>query len=141
MFFLLFAIPMGIAVMMKIGNVAVDFYDMFWYLSILIAMMSIGWFLLFSRFSPQYQATSVTHRAIVTISNCCFGIYLSHILVMRGFLWHWSWLKELTGVTQIIATTTLTFIISLLLTWIISFLPGAAYIVGFSNRTKTKTNE
>ena len=128
--FLLFAIPFGTAIMMKIRNVAVDFYDLFWYLSVLVVMMSIGWFLLFQRYCSQFKNSSL-HRAIVIVSNCCFGIYLSHILVMRGLLWHWLFLQELEGPTQIVVTTALTFIGSFLLTRIISHLPGAAYMVGY----------
>ena len=127
---LLFAIPLATAVMMKIENVAVDFYDFFWYLSVLIAMMSIGWFLLFQRYHSQFDNSGI-HRAIVIVSNCCFGIYLSHILVMRGLLWHLQLMQELEGAIQIVVTTTLSFIGSFLLTWLISYLPGAAYIIGY----------
>lgn len=132
---LLFVIPVGLAGIMKVGNIAVDFYDMFWYLSILIAMMSVGWFLLVSKFTPQFNPASKIHKGIVNVSNCCFGIYLSHILVMRSLLWHWSWLREMDGIFQIAITTILTFITSLLLTWVISNLPGACYIVGINKKT------
>ena len=94
---LLFVIPLGLAAIMKVGNISVNFYDLFWYLSILIAMMSVGWFLLVSKFTPQFNPASKIHKSIVIVSNCCFGIYLSHILVMRGLLWHLSWLCEMGG--------------------------------------------
>ena len=130
----LFAIPLGLAVVMKVMNVSVDFYDLFWYLSLLIAMMSCGWFIAIRQYSPQYDATSQLHRFIVSVSNCCFGIYLSHIFVMRGLLWHWDVLREMSGMTQIFTTTLLTFLGSLLLTWLISYLPGSAYIIGFKHK-------
>ncbi len=133
---LLFAIPLGFASVVKLKNISVDFYDLFWYLSIFTAMMSIGCFLIIRQYVPLYNATSKTHRLIVTISNCCFGIYLSHIFIMRGLLWHWEFLRSLSGVTQILTTTLLTFTGSLLLTWLISYLPGSSYIIGFTNRKK-----
>ncbi len=130
----LFIIPLGVAVVMKVGHAKVDFYDMFWYLSILVAMMGVGWFLLFSQYTSQYNANSRWHRAIMTISNSCFGIYLSHILVMRSLLWHWSFLRELEGGQQIIATTILTFAISLLLTLLISRMPGGTFVTGWKRK-------
>ena len=131
---LLFALPLGLAIIMKVRNISIDFYDLFWYLSILVAMMSVSWFLLIRQYCPKYKANFPLHRFIVFVSNCCFGIYLSHILVMRGVLWRWDVLKEMSGIFQILITTFLTFSGSLLLTWLISYLPGADYVIGFKKR-------
>ncbi len=130
----LFVIPLGTASLFKIYAISVDFFDLFWYMSIFVAMMCVGWFLLIRHFAPQYKVSSRIHKAIVMISNCCFGIYLSHILIMRGILWHWDWLCNIEGITQIIVTTILTLLGGFLLTWIISYLPGAAYLIGFKQK-------
>ena len=49
---------------------------------------------------------------------------------MRSIIWKWTWLYNL-GAIQILAVTLLTFIASLGVTWLISYLPGAEYIIGF----------
>lgn len=134
---LLIMLPIALAIWCKLHDVQIVFHDLFWYLSILTAMASLAWFLIIHRLIPDFDASSRLHCMVVFISNCCFGIYLSHILVMRGLLWHWEALRQLEGGIQIAATTLLTFTGSLLLTWLVSWLPGAVYIVGFrKNRNK-----
>ena len=92
---LLLMLPWTLAVYCKMANKQVDFYDLFWYLSILTAMGSVAWFTILRRAVPEYNAASGMHRMVVLISNCCFGVYLSHILVMRRLLWHWEELRQL----------------------------------------------
>ena len=92
---LLLMLPWTLAVYCKMANNQVDFYDLFWYLSILTAMGSVAWFTILRRAVPEYNAASGMHRMVVLISNCCFGVYLSHILVMRRLLWHWEELRQL----------------------------------------------
>ena len=133
-FMLLLFVPWAVAAYMKIMGGFANFYDLFWYLSILTAMTSMAWFLIIRRLIPDFDASSALHRTVVLISNYCFGVYLSHILVMRGLLWHWEALRQLEGIIQIAATTLLTLTGSLLLTWFVSWLPGAGYIVGFRRR-------
>lgn len=133
---LLILLPVALGAYCKIYNVQVDFYDVFWYLSILTALAAIGWFLAVHRVVPEYDDNNCLHRALVLISNCSFGIYLSHVFIMRGLLWHWDVLRQMEGVTQIAVTTILTFVGALLLTWLISYLPGAQYIVGFKSRKR-----
>ena len=133
---LLLMLPWTLAVYCKMANNQVDFYDLFWYLSILTAMGSVAWFTILRRAVPEYNAASGMHRMVVLISNCCFGVYLSHILVMRRLLWHWEELRQLGGVIQIAATTLLTLTGSLLLTWLVSWLPGAGYVIGFRQKRK-----
>ena len=125
--------PLSVAVVMKTQQVTMQFYDSFWYLSILVAMMSVAWFLLIKRMDIKYTDTSKLHCMIVLISNCCFGIYLVHIFVMRSLIWNWTWLYDL-GVIQILVVTLLTFVGSFVVTWLVSYLPGAEYIVGFRRK-------
>ena len=130
---LLLVIPISIATTLKILNIQVSFYDSFWYLSILVAMMSVAWFLFIRRLDVDYNETSRLHCLIELVSNCSFGIYLVHIFIMRSVIWHWTWLYSL-GIMQIVVVTILTFISSFTLIWLISYLPGAEYIVGFRQK-------
>jgi surface polysaccharide O-acyltransferase-like enzyme len=96
--------------------------------------MSIAWFMLFKELTSSYKDNSRYHRILVRVSNSCFGIYLIHIFVMRSLLWRWSLLQETNGIVQILLTTVLTFMVSLFVTWIISYMPFAQYIIGYKNK-------
>ena len=131
--FILLLIPLSIASMLKIQQIPVRFYDSFWYLSLGVAMMSAAWFALVKRVNIVYNSALRLHRGLALVSNCCFGIYLVHIFIMRSIIWNWSWLYDL-GTIQILMVTLLTFVGSFVVTWLISYLPGAEYIIGFKQR-------
>lgn len=65
----------------KILHFEVNMYDMFWYLSIFVVVMAIGWFCLINNKVQAYNG-----RNIPLVSNLSFGIYLTHIFVMRYIL-------------------------------------------------------
>ena len=74
-------------------------------------------------------------KLMAEISNCCFGIYLMHIFIMRYLLWHVdSIVFEYGGIGQILLTWLLTFVISLVLTYLMSYLPFAEFIVGYKHK-------
>ena len=131
---LLILFPLCLAVVLKLSYVRIDFYDLFWYLSAYVVSMAVGWFILVRKLDRPYNDESKLHRSIVMVSNCCFGIYLIHIFVMRSILWDWSVLQNMGGANQIILVTILTFIGSFLITWLISYMPFAEYIIGFRQK-------
>ena len=130
---LLVMFPLSIAISMKLLTIPTNFYDMFWLLSLSVAMMALAWFMFIKGIIKSYNSASRIHRYIVIVSNCCFGIYLVHIFIMRSIIWKWTWLYEL-GIMQILLVTLMTFIGGLFVTWIISYLPGAEYIIGFRQK-------
>ena len=130
---ILLLIPLSIATILKTLQIPVRFYDSFWYLSFLVAMMSVAWFTMVKRVNIVYDNTSSWHRGVALVSNCCFGIYLIHIFIMRSIIWEWTWLYD-WGIIQIFVVTILTFGGSLGMTWLISYLPGAEYIIGFRQK-------
>ena len=130
---ILLLIPFAIATILKIQQIPVRFYDSFWYLSFLVAMMSVAWFTMVKRVNIVYDNASRLHRGIALVSNCCFGIYLIHIFIMRSVIWEWTWLYDM-GVMQILLVTLLTFFGSLVVTWLVSYLPGAEFIIGFRQK-------
>jgi len=130
---ILLLIPLSIASILKVQNIQVRFYDSFWYLSFGVAMMSVAWFTMVKRVNIVYDSASRLHRSVVLVSNCCFGIYLIHIFIMRSIIWEWTWLYDL-GIMQILLVTLLTFFGSLGMIWLISYLPGAGYIIGFRQK-------
>lgn len=107
--------------------------SLFWYLSVFVALMSIAWF-------EGARRLKIPKRIkcgwiITELSNCSFGIYLMHIFIMRKFLWNIDFIIHGFGWPgQIVMTWALTFILSYLLTKIISFIPYSEYIVGFKHK-------
>ena len=71
---------------------------------------------------------------LVNLSNCSFGIYLVHRFVMMNGLFHVDFISRYGGMAQILMTIPLTFIISWAIVWIISHLPFAEYIIGYTSR-------
>ena len=130
--FLIF-LPLSVGAYCKFYDVKVSFYDVFWYLSVLTVGAAIGWFSIIQRQIPLRQKPRLS-CCVSLISNCCFGVYLSHIFLMRTILWRWEMLQNTGGVIQIVITTVLTFVGCLIITWLISKLPFGGYIVGYNSK-------
>lgn len=126
--FLLFSIVAPIAVL--VFHVQVDFYSLFWYLSVSIAMCCVMWWLMIRKFHVVDRIRERTKRAIVKLSNLCFGIYLVHILVMRNMLWQMEWMQNMNGVFQILVCALLTFVLSAVISWCISKIKYVKAVIG-----------
>ena len=127
---LLMLIPITIAIVVKTNKIYVDFYNSFWYLSITTAMMTAGWFLLFQRIITRNTAKT----RVATLSDCCFGIYLIHIIIMRRILWKWEMVTQLGGLVSTLIISILTLTISFCVVFAISHLPFSKYIIGYKRK-------
>lgn len=114
----------------RLEKIAVDFYSMFWYLSIFIAAMCVAVWkaisMCISRFGRHISPF------ITAISNLTFGVYLCHILIMRGWLWHTAWIQSIPHYalqTFVVAGVTLS--LSLALCALLARMPGAQWIIGY----------
>ena len=107
------------------SNHSLDFYQYFWYLSIFVVSMACGWFCLLSKMNvPGFRLLTVT-------SSLSFGIYLSHILIMRSFIWKLCGYLNYGWFYQIMFTVILTFALSFVLAFLLSMLPFGKYVVGY----------
>lgn len=107
------------------SGIKYDFYEVLWYLSLPVALMSMSWFI-----AIQRTRLATAPRWLTNIAKLCFGIYLVHIFVMRDVLWRLSFIQTLPGIIQTFTIACLTFAISWLVVYGISKLPGSKYIVG-----------
>ena len=126
-------IPVAIAivtpVLCKLIHIQVDFYSLFWYLSIFVAILTV----------TMYQIINITRiegrklsNIIVLGSNLSFGIYLVHIAVMRFWLWKQDWIINISNYyLQFAVVVVLTFAISFIITYLIGWLPFGDHIIGF----------
>lgn len=109
----------------------VDFYSLFWYLSLPVALQCVAWFVSFRKLEPQLSQLSTTQSSRISkLSAMTFGIYLSHILVLRIGLWNVPLLSEVTGIPYMILNTLIALPVATLLTWILGKVPGGKWIIG-----------
>lgn len=111
-------------------KIKVDFYSLFWYLSITVALCCVMWWKVLKKIAVKITNTRLI-SLIVEVSKLSFGIYLTHILVLRNFLWEMSWIKNLNDVLQIIVCTLLTFIISVAISYAMSKIKYVKALIGF----------
>lgn len=128
---LLFAfivISVILPVALFVQNVKVDFYSVFWYLSITVALWCIVWWIIVKRLLKNVPKLP---NWVVELSKLSFGIYLVHILVMRNVLWKTEWMQNMHGFVQIVVCAILTFTISALISWGISKIKYVRAIIGY----------
>lgn len=109
-------------------NVEVDFYSVFWYLSITVALLCVVWWIVVKRWMKNMPQLP---NFVVELSKLSFGIYLIHILVMRNILWETTWMQNMNGIVQVVVCTILTFAISALISWGISKIKYVKAIIGY----------
>lgn len=102
-----------------------DFYRYFWYLSIFVISMACGWFSLLSKINVRGG------RLLTLASSLSFGIYLSHMLIMRSFVWELCGNLKLVWYLQISLTVIMTVVLSFVLSYFLSMLSYGKYIVGY----------
>lgn len=121
----------------KVLHLDVDFYSVFWYLSIFVAILTVALFRLFTFKSIMLVKGTIVERIITTTSGLSFGIYLVHIAIMRNWLWKQEWIMNIPNYyMQYIAIVVLTFTISFIVAYLISLLPFGDYIIGFKQKRK-----
>lgn len=101
-----------------------DFYSVLWYLSLPVAMMSFGLFVLIMRL-PNKQLSGVR-----CVSKLSFGIFFIHIFVMRSIIWNLDVVNSMNWTLQIPVIVLTSFLLSLLASWTISRLPFSKFIIG-----------
>lgn len=118
----------AIPIPLKLLSIPVDFYNMFWYLSLPVAVMTAGWFILF-RSLPSPSVHSRLNNILSYISSLTFGIYLSHIL-FRKIIFSSGILSNLPLIPAIIISFFILLVGSFLLCAGIKKLPFGKYIIG-----------
>lgn len=131
---LLWIVPFFVATYCKLQHIAVDFYSIFWYLSIFTVMMCVAWFRWIQGSRRIVLMEGSLQRLIVNFSNASFGVYLIHIFIMRYILWRMDAIRQLDGITQIVVTWVITELLSYAIVRLIAQLPFADYIIGYKKR-------
>ena len=115
----------------KLFSIEVKFYKVFWYLSIFVAILCVCYFKTGMTVGSRMKPSAV----LTKLSNLSFGIYLSHLFIIRTLLWNWDFIRNIDSYyLQTLVIIILTFAGSALLSYLISLLPGAQYIIGYKNK-------
>lgn len=119
----------------KLLHFEVDFYSLFWYLSIFVAILTVAIYVTISKYGQKLVGGGRFRSFIVLSSNLSFGIYLIHIAIMRSFLWKQEWIININNyILQWAVIVLLTFILSWMAAYMISLLPFGDWIVGFKRK-------
>lgn len=122
-----------VPVICKLQHIEVDFFDLFWYLSIFVVIQCVCWWKVICSIK-QSAFGEKTSRFITELSKMTFGIYLVHIFIMRYILWHCDFILNIENYYLQIATIiVLTFVLSALCTYLIGLLPKSQYIIGYKS--------
>ena len=122
-------------VIVKLTYCQVDFYEVFWYLSVFVAMQCLFWWKMTKAFVAKFSFGIRTRNVFSILSNLSFGVYLSHILIMRGVLWNVELIKNIPSqMIQTVVVAILTLLIAFGLSYVISMTVMGNVIVGFSNK-------
>lgn len=114
------------------AGIALDFYSLFWYLSIFVAALCICLWITICNIFKSISLCDSIERRISLVSNLSFGVYLIHILVMRYWLWHQFWIINIKNyILQTIVITAITAVVSLILCLIVAKAPKGDYLIGF----------
>ena len=114
----------------KVKDVSVDFYSLFWYLSIFVAIQCVFIWKLVCIVIPA-QGWTKANQVISRISSLTFGVYLFHFFIIRYLLWNWNPIASISSyVLQTAAITLSALGLSFILSVLISYLPFANYLIG-----------
>lgn len=136
--FPLLTVAMAAPVVCKTAGWKVDFYDLFWYLSVFVAIQCVSWYRM-AECIEHWQIWLRMRKTLTQLSSLSFGIYLIHIFIMRYLLWQWEFIRVIDSyIVQTTIVSLLTFAGSVLASYLISFLPGAQYIIGHTHYESTR---
>lgn len=114
-----------------------DLYSIFGFLSIFCAVLTIFLYKLCMLRTIRFKnGRGSLKNVLILTSNLSFGIYLVHIAVMRFFLWRIDFIVNINNyLLQWATVVVLTFGISWIVTYFISFLPFGDYIIGYKQKS------
>jgi surface polysaccharide O-acyltransferase-like enzyme len=128
---ILLVVPIGIYGICKYLGVPLSFSA---YLSLFTAPMSISWFLGIKMLMCKYSLVDNMAHIVERVSSLSFGIYLMHIFLLKEISWKICDYLQLVGISQILLTIFVTFVLSFLFSWVISKLPYSNYLIGFKHK-------
>lgn len=127
-----YAVLLCIMVAVKIWYPQIVLYNNLWYLSIFGAGGVLFYWVILKYISDRFTHVNWV-KPIALISNLTFGIYFIHIILVTNITPEIN-LPSFNYLLVYVARVAFTFICALLISWILSFLPFANYLIGFRQK-------
>lgn len=131
---LLYFISLCLMAFVKVVFPQLELYNGSWYLSIFGAISVVFYWTLLKLITERVH--NIFNKFIVLISNLVFGVYFIHIGLIT-YITPEIHIGELSYLPNYIIKVCVTFSCALFISWLISFLPFADFIIGY----KQKRNE
>lgn len=109
----------------------VALYHGLWYFSIICAINVVFWWKVLERISCHIHLSDKGKNTLVTISNLIFGVYFIHHGILEYVIPQIDGIQSLPYLLGYSVRIIIAFFGSLLLSWAISYLPFANYIIGY----------
>lgn len=118
---------------LKYYDIQFDFYTLFWNQSIfIVALCVVIWQNVKFIISKLNVESNFAVNMIVKLSNLSFGIYLSHILIMREWLWNQNLIQSIQNYPlQSLLVALITIVLSVIVNYFISRMPYSKWLIGY----------
>lgn len=136
MILLMLLLPFAVCLSAKYVGLELDFYSVFWYLSIFCVMMCVAWWQVVIQAVQPARIGMRVKKWLEDFSNCSFGIYLIHIFVMRRGIWQFAPLSITPPIVQFLTTFVATVLISWAIAYLISRSRVGEYLIGYRRKKK-----
>lgn len=131
----LVAVALAAPVVTALMHWQVDFYSVFWLLSVFVAVMGCAWFMGLRKVCASVDVQGRLARMLAGVSNLSFGIYLAHMFIIRQLLWNWPLIQNIGNLElRTLTIVALAFVSATALSWLISITPLGNYLIGYRRK-------
>ena len=132
---LLMCVSVFAPIVVKIMHLEVDFYSLFWYLSVFVVAQCVFWWKVMKSVQFVLLLSDRTKSLLTLFSNLSFGIYLSHIIIMRHIVWEMPFVVHIQSLLlQTIIVAFLTLVLSFGVSLAFSVTPLGNAVVGWRKK-------
>lgn len=118
----------------KIKAIPVDFYSIFWYLSVFVVIQCVFIWKVVTWLVPDKGWPKINH-ILTGLSSLTFGVYLVHFFVIRYCLWGCPFIKGIAFYPlQVFVIALLAFLFSVGISFILGLLPIGKFLIGANLR-------
>lgn len=122
-------------VVVKLMHCTVDFYRVFWYLSVFVAVQCVFWWKVMKALQMRLHLSDRIKKGVVMFSNLSFGIYLTHIFIMRHLIWRLPFVGQIhSQILQIVVIAFLTLLLAFGFSWLFCISSLGNIVVGWKNK-------
>lgn len=132
--FLFFVIAFIIMVLVKLFASEIRLYEGLWYLSFFCAVSVVFYWKIIEIISFYIKLSARVKNSLITISNLIFGVYFIHYGIVEYLIPHIDFISAMPYFAGYSIRIIIAFSGALILSYIVSYLPFANYIIGYSHK-------